>query len=101
KLVTLAGDASPSADDKDGEPEAMQNVTVEIGAPANPPGFDEGLIGALAGDERKFTIDYPANYETPELAGTRMDYVVNVKGIRKKELLPLDDEFAKEVSDVE
>jgi trigger factor len=30
-----------------------------------------------------------------------MDYVVNVKGIRKKELLPLDDEFAKEVSDAE
>ena len=101
KLVTLAGDAPPSADDKDGEPEALQNVTIEVGASANPPGFDEGLMGASAGDERKFTIDYPANYETPELAGVRMDYVVNVKGIRKKELLPLDDEFAKEVSDVE
>ena len=30
-----------------------------------------------------------------------MDYAVTVKGIRRKELLPLDDEFAKEVSDVE
>ncbi len=30
-----------------------------------------------------------------------MDYAVTVKGLRKKELLPLDDEFAKEVSDVE
>jgi trigger factor len=100
RLVTLAGDAPAPPNDKDGEPEALQNVTVEIGAPANPPGFDEGLIGASAGDERTFTIDYPADYETPELAGARMDYAVTVKGIRKKELLPLDDEFAKEVSDV-
>ena len=38
---------------------------------------------------------------SPELAGATVDYVVNVKGIRRKELLPLDDEFAKEVSDVE
>ena len=58
-------------------------------------------MGASAATSGTFTIDYPANYETPELAGARMDYVVNVKGIRKKELLPLDDEFAKEVSDVE
>ena len=100
RLVTLASEAPAPGIDKDGEPEALQNVTVEIGASANPPGFDEGLIGASAGDERKFTIDYPADYETPELAGARMDYAVTVKGIRKKELLPLDDEFAKEVSDV-
>ena len=30
-----------------------------------------------------------------------MDYAVTVKGIRRKELLALDDEFAKEVSDVD
>jgi trigger factor len=101
RLVTLAGEAAATPNDKDGEPEALQNVTVEIGASANPPGFDEGLLGAVVGDERTFTIDYPADYETPELAGARMDYAVNVKGIRKKELLPLDDEFAKEVSDLE
>jgi trigger factor len=101
RLVTLAGEAPAAATEKDGEPEALQNVTVEIGASANPPGFDEGLIGASVGDERAFTIDYPADYETAELASARMDYAVTIKGIRKKELLPLDDEFAKEVSDLE
>ena len=30
-----------------------------------------------------------------------MDYDVTVKGIRRKELLPLDDEFAKEVSELD
>jgi trigger factor len=100
RLVTLAGEA-PSGDEKDGEPEELQNVTVEIGAPANPPGFDEGLMGAAPGDERRFRVNYPADFEIADLAGATVDYVVNVKGIRRKELLPLDDEFAKEVSDTE
>jgi trigger factor len=100
RLITLAGEA-PAPDDKDGEPEELQNVTVEIGATANPPGFDEGLTGASAGDERRFTVNYPADYDIAELAGATVDYAVTVKGIRRKELLPLDDEFAKEVSDAE
>jgi trigger factor len=99
RLVTLAGEAP--ADEKDGEPEELQNVTIEIGSIANPPGFDEGLSGASVGDERRFTVNYPADFDTPELAGASVDYVVTVKGIRRKELLPLDDEFAKEVSELE
>ena len=68
---------------------------------ANPPGFDEQLTGTTAGDARSFTVDYPRDYEVAELAGATVDYAVTVKGIRRKELLPLDDDFAKEVSDVE
>jgi trigger factor len=46
-------------------------------------------------------VTYPAEFDVPELAGATVDYVVTVKGVRRKELLPLDDDFAKEVSDVE
>jgi trigger factor len=99
RLVTLAGETP--ADAKDGEPEELQNVTIEVGAPANPPGFDEGLSGASAGDVRSFRVNYPPDFDIAELAGATVDYVVTVKGIRRKELLPLDDEFAKEVSDTE
>jgi trigger factor len=37
----------------------------------------------------------------PELSGATVDYEVVVKGIRRKELLPLDDDFAKEVSELD
>jgi trigger factor len=33
------------------------------------------------------------------LAGATVDYEVTVKGIRRKDLPAIDDEFAKEVSD--
>ena len=49
----------------------------------------------MLGASRAFPVTYPAEYEVPELAGATVDYEITVKGIRRKELLPLDDEFAK------
>ncbi len=102
RLVTLAGEAEPASPTPEDEAsENLENVTIELGASANPPGFDEHLTGASTGDRREFTVNYPADYEVQELAGATVDYVVTIKGIRRKELLALDDEFAKEVSDLE
>jgi trigger factor len=99
-LIELPGEGRPAKGGADDTPEALQNVTVEIGAPANPPGFDQQLTGLSAGESRSFTITYPAEYEVEELKGATVDYDVTVKGVRRKELLALDDEFAKEVSDL-
>ncbi len=85
----------------DAKPEPMQNVSIELGATGNPPGFDENLSGVAAGDTRTFSVTYPTEYEVPELAGVTVDYEVSVKGLRRKELAELTDEFAKEVSEVE
>lgn len=102
RLIALPGEAAaPPAHPDDDKPEALENVAVEIGHATNPPGFDEHLTGASAGDQRTFTVTYPPAYEVAELAGATVEFQVTVKGIRRKELLPLDDEFAKEVSDVD
>jgi trigger factor len=73
------------------------NVTVEIGAPANPPGFDQELTGLHIGDSKTFEVHYPADYAIPELAGTTVSYHVDVKAIRKRIVPELDDEFAKDL----
>lgn len=77
------------------------NVTVEIGAPANPPGFDEQLAGLTAGDTKEFDVRYPEDYAIKELAGTTVKYEVTIKGVRKRVVPELDDEFAKDVGDFE
>jgi trigger factor len=98
-LIQIPGEGpSRSPDD---HPEVMQNVSIELGAGANPPGFDAHLSGSRAGDTRAFTVTYPPDYEVQELAGATVDYDATIKGVRRKELLPLDDDFAKEVSDLE
>ena len=76
-----------------------QNVTVDIGAPANPPGFDDELVGLTAGEQKTFDITYPADYAIKELAGTTVTYDVTVKAIRKRIVPELDDEFAKDLGD--
>jgi trigger factor len=96
-LIVVPGQTQAEGD----KPEVMENISVELGNSANPPGFDEHLTGAAEGETRTFTTTYPAEYEIAELAGATVDYVASVKGIRRKELLAIDDDFAKEVSDVE
>jgi trigger factor len=76
-----------------------QNVTVDIGATANPPGFDEQLAGLTTGADKTFEVTYPADYAIKELAGTTVTYDVSVKAIRKRIVPELDDEFAKDLGD--
>ena len=95
--VTLDVDRKATAEgDKD---DHHHDVVVEIGAKANPPGFDDNLKGLEPGAEKSFTIHYPDDYAVKELAGTSMDYSVKVKDIRKRVLPALDDEFAKDLGE--
>src|SRR5215471_3979060 len=76
-----------------------ENVTVDIGAAANPPGFDDELMGLTAGAHKTFDIEYPGDYAIKELAATTVTYDVTVKAVRKRIVPALDDEFAKDVGD--
>ena len=99
-LMDLVRSASPGPDDPAGgeaHTDRHDNVTVDIGAPANPPGFDEELAGLQTGDTKTFDVQYPAEYTIQELAGTTVQYDVNIKAIRKRVVPQLDDEFAKDV----
>jgi trigger factor len=81
----------------DGQSDHHDEVSIQLGAPGNPPGFDAHLVGLSAGESRTFTIHFPDDYATPDLAGTDQTYSVTVKSIRRRLLPDLDDEFAKDV----
>jgi trigger factor len=83
----------------DEEPEAHTDVSAEIGAAGNPPGFDEGLLGLTADAARTFEITFPSDYEVEDLAGARMEYAVQAKALRRRVLPDLDDEFAKDLGE--
>ena len=83
----------------DTESDRHEGVNVELGAPANPPGFDAELLGLGAGDSKTFTIHFPEGYPVEEMAGTDVTYQVAVKEVRRKVLPELDDEFAKDLGE--
>ena len=79
------------------KPEMHENVTIDLGAEANPPGFSEQLVGLDAGAHKAFTVHYPAGHPTKDLAGRSVEYGVTVKAIKRRVVPALDDEFAKDL----
>ncbi len=82
-----------------GENDHHDDVTVEMGAPGNPPGFDANLFGLNVGDEKTFSIHFPADYAAEDFRDQDVSYTVKVKEIRRKVLPELDDEFAKDLGE--
>jgi trigger factor len=78
-----------------------ENVSIELGAKANPPGFDEQLLGLEPGAVKTFGVHYPSDYTITELANTDVTYTVTVKSLRRRVLPELDDEFAKDLGEFE
>ena len=58
------------------------------------PGFEEGLIGAKAGDSRTVKATFPAEYPMPNLAGKEAEFDVTVKSVSRPLKPELDDAFA-------
>jgi trigger factor len=84
---------------KVGDLDKHEQVSIELGAPSNPPGFDAEVIGLAPGASKSFTVTYPEDYAIPELAGGKVDYTVNLKEIKKRVVPALDDELAKDLGD--
>jgi trigger factor len=80
-------------------PDKHEKVSIDMGAPANPPGFDEKVTGMTVGETRAFTLDYPADYAVAELAGTSVHYTVTLNELRRRVVPALDDEFAKDLGE--
>jgi len=55
-------------------------------------------VGAKVGETREVKVTFPEDYRDKNLAGKEAVFNVTIKEIKRKELLPLDDEFAKDVS---
>jgi len=68
---------------------------IELGNDSFIRGFGEQLLGARAGEKRTVTVDFPADFVTPQLAGKRGIYEVEVVEAKAKVLPPLDDQLAK------
>jgi trigger factor len=82
----------------DGEPfegGTSENIEVLIGSNTFIPGFEDQLIGAIAGEPRKVEATFPEAYATRTLAGRKAQFDVNVKAVAAPEPIVIDDEFAK------
>lgn len=72
-----------------------ENVPVTLGGKRMIEGFEEGLVGAKAGDELTLDLTFPEDYAYKEVAGKPVQFTVKVHTVEKPKLPKLDKEFAK------
>jgi trigger factor len=83
----------------EGEPVKSDEMVLEIGGADTFPAFTENLRGVTPGEEREFEVSYPEDYGGKRLAGRTVKFHATLKGIRRKELPEINDEFAQDVGD--
>jgi len=68
---------------------------VEIGSKSMIEGFEEGLIGLKASEEKVLNLKFPEEYGKKELASKDVSFDVKVKEVSKPSLPELNEEFFK------
>jgi trigger factor len=82
-------------EDPEEEEIKVDDVEVVLGGQNVQKEFTENLTGVRAEETRTFTVDYPADFSSPGLAGKTVQYTTEVTSVRQKELPELDDEWAQ------
>ena len=78
---------------------SAEGATVEIGAGRLVPGFEDGLRGAMRGEQRELSVTFPEDYGAADLRGKSAVFQVNVRGLKRRYLPALDDALAKELGE--
>jgi trigger factor len=85
------------AGEGDAAPLAGEDSLVEVGGKDTMEAFTNALRGSRPGQQLKVEVIYPEGYAEPKLAGKTVAYDVEVKGIKKRTLPELNDDFAREL----
>jgi trigger factor len=78
-----------------------RGVDLEIGSGRFIPGFEDQLIGAVAGEDRELAVRFPDDYGSREVAGKDAVFAAHVVAIKRRHVPDLDDEFAKDRGEFE
>lgn len=57
------------------------------------PGFEEGIVGATAGETRVVNVTFPEDYQNLDLAGKAAEFSITVTAVAAPELPELNDAF--------
>ncbi|MEO8893096.1 MAG: trigger factor [Coleofasciculaceae cyanobacterium] len=61
----------------------------------------QGIVGMTTGETKEVSVQFPEDYPREDLAAKSATFTITVKELKEKELPPLDDDFAQEVSEQE
>jgi trigger factor len=72
-----------------------RDFAITLGEGKMLPEFEAALSGMAAGEQKSFSLTFPADYHGKEVAGRHAEFALTVKSISEPHLPPVDAEFAK------
>lgn len=84
-------------DGKEEKDSKVQDYPLELGANTMIPGFEEGLVGMKAGEQKTLKLTFPADFGDAERAGKPVEFVVELKKVFEAEVPELKEEFIKKL----
>ncbi len=76
-----------------------ESYSLELGSGSFIPGFEDQIVGHIAGDEFDVNVTFPEDYQAEDLKGKAAVFKCKLHELKVKELPSVDDEFAKDVSE--
>jgi trigger factor len=74
---------------------AAEDYPLVLGSNSFIPGFEDQLVGVVAGEEKDVTVSFPDDYQAPNLAGKEAVFECKIKDVKKPVAAKIDDELAK------
>lgn len=72
-----------------------RDYRVYLGESQYIPGLAQKLEGIKAGEDRDFTLPFPADHFQKQLAGQEIEFTAKAKGVYELQMPPADEAFAK------
>ncbi len=81
---------------KDGEEFAGgtgKDMELELGSGRMIPGFEDGVVGMKAGEEKVLALTFPEDYHAEELKGAAVEFKVTLQGVAEQELAEINEDL--------
>lgn len=72
-----------------------ERAPLVLGSNSFIPGFEDGLRGVSAGDEKTIEVAFPDDYQAEHLAGRNASFAVHVHEVREPKVPELDEELVR------
>jgi trigger factor len=84
---------------KDGEAfdgGSAEGTDLELGSDRMIPGFEAGIVGMKAGEEKVLELTFPEEYHSEELKGAAVEFKVTLNAVKEQVLAELNEELFKQ-----
>lgn len=95
----LPAEDAADADADEPEGESVQDFQLELVKGKFIDDLIDGIVGMQIEETKEIPVTLPEEYFQDELAGRSAVFTVHLKEIKAKELPPLDDDFAQDISE--